>query len=81
MVFVAMGRSDRAIADLEDVTREAPTGARYFHLARAYELANNPRQAQRAFQQARAVFGLKAEHLHPAEQLAFRRLSGEQEPR
>jgi tetratricopeptide (TPR) repeat protein len=66
LVQLKMGRADLAVGDLERVTAEAPTAARWFHLACAYRQAHNPEAARRAFRHAREL-GLQLTQLHPLE--------------
>jgi hypothetical protein len=72
-VSLTLGRGEQAVADLEEATREEPNAARFFHLARAYQLANNTKAAAKAMRQAKAM-KLKPEHLHPVERVVFQQL-------
>jgi tetratricopeptide (TPR) repeat protein len=79
-VYLAQSRYDLAVADLERVTRDAPTGGRFFRLARAYKQASNAKAASKAWREARAL-DLQPQHLHPVERVAFQKLQQELEPR
>jgi tetratricopeptide (TPR) repeat protein len=78
MVYLALGRSEPAIADLEQALADSPSAFRYFHLARAHRLAQHPEAAAQAFRKAEES-GLELEQLHPTERLAFREMSREYE--
>ena len=54
-VYLAQGRAEQAVADLEAATRDAPSGDRFFRLARAYKQANNLRAANTAWRKAKAM--------------------------
>jgi tetratricopeptide (TPR) repeat protein len=70
VVYLALRQPDKAIAALERAANlDTPTGTRYFHLARAYQLANNPAEAAKAFRKAKEL-GLQRTQLHPVEQIA-----------
>jgi tetratricopeptide (TPR) repeat protein len=70
VVFLALKQPEAANADLEKaMVLDAPTGARYFHRARAYQMANKRDAAAKAFREARKL-GLQREHLHPVEAIA-----------
>jgi tetratricopeptide (TPR) repeat protein len=74
MVHLAMNDAAKAIADLEKaVTLDTPTASRYFHLARAYHMANNPEAAIKAFRKAKEL-GLERSKLHPVELAACGKL-------
>src|SRR5207244_3903112 len=79
-VYLALGRGDRAVADLEAATQDAPTATRFFHLARAHKLSNDPKAAARAFRQAKTL-KLRPEQLHPAERVTYQQLALELEER
>ena len=69
VVYLAQRQPEKAIADLQKAAKlDAPTGARCFHLARAYQLAGNQAEARRAFRQARDL-GLRRAQLHPVERI------------
>ncbi len=81
MVHLAMGDSAKAIADLQKaVSLDAPTASRYFHLARAYHMANNRDAAINAYRKAKEL-GLDRNKLHPVERMACGKLLDEMERR
>jgi tetratricopeptide (TPR) repeat protein len=73
LVYLAMGQSESAIADLENALADSPSAFRYFHLARAHRMAHHAEAAAEAFRKA-AESGLAPEQLHPAERVAFREM-------
>jgi tetratricopeptide (TPR) repeat protein len=76
VIFLALKKSDEAITDLQTAIADAPSGFRYFHLARAQVLAHNREAAEEAFRQA-VGSGLMMEQLHPAERVAYREMARE----
>jgi tetratricopeptide (TPR) repeat protein len=76
VIFLALKKSDEAITDLQTAIADAPSGFRYFHLARAQLLAHNREAAEEAFRQA-VGSGLMMEQLHPAERVAYREMARE----
>jgi tetratricopeptide (TPR) repeat protein len=75
-IYLAMGRNDAAIRDLEDALAARPLPEIYFHLARAYLVAGRRNDAGEAIRKAESG-GPRVEGLHPAEPSAFNRLLGE----
>lgn len=75
-VHLALGRGDRAVADLAEATQDTPTATRYFHLARAHAQAKDKDAAVAALREARRM-KLRAEQLHPAERPTLEQLQGE----
>lgn len=73
MVQLKRGRPAEALADLQDAVRESLTPTRCFHLARAHLEAKDRPAAARELRRA-ADLGLQAAHLHPVEQVVYRRL-------
>ncbi len=73
VAYLALGQTEKALADLEQAVADAPTPAKYFHLTRAHHQASNRQAARAALTRATAA-GLTAERLHPAERDAFRQL-------
>src|SRR5207302_373486 len=73
VVNVMLGRSGPAVEDLRLALAEAPTAAKYFHLARAQQCARNPRAADDALRRANAL-GLKSADLHPLERRSYDQL-------
>src|SRR5262249_39598884 len=70
VVLLALNQTREAIADLEKAANlDSPTGSRYFHLARAYYMANDADAAARAFRKAKEL-GFDRSRLHPVEQMA-----------
>jgi hypothetical protein len=68
-----MGQVDRAMTDMEKVVEEAPTGSRYFHLARARWAAKQRSPAAEAMRNA-LKRGLDGNNVDPLEQQDFRKL-------
>jgi tetratricopeptide (TPR) repeat protein len=79
-VYLALGKNDLAIVDLELANADRPLPMRYFHLAQAHRAANNNKTAADLLKKATGA-GLKAEHLHPAERVAFIKLLSEMDQR
>jgi tetratricopeptide (TPR) repeat protein len=79
-VFLVMGRSDLAVADLEELAADQPTAPRYLQLARAHRLANNPAAAAKAYRQAKDA-GLEMAQFHPLERSTLRKTIDELEQR
>ena len=75
LVYMTHGDSKQAIEDLNLSVVDQPSGIKYFHLARAYQLAKDSQAAQNAMHKAVDSFGLKASDLPRLEQNAFRQLS------
>jgi len=76
VVYLTLGRSEPALADLERATRDAPTAAKYFNLARAHHLMRDSKSALAALNQATAL-GLDDKNLHPTEREVYRRVTAE----
>jgi tetratricopeptide (TPR) repeat protein len=76
LAYLAMGRSDLAIKDLEDAIAVRPTAESYLHLAQAYQMANQRNKAHKAWEEAKTR-GLRMDNLHPLERGAYQRLVGE----
>jgi tetratricopeptide (TPR) repeat protein len=79
LVHLALNRPDRAIADLERLNNESPSGPRYFHLARAHQAAKNREEAKAALLRA-TKSGFRPEQLHPMEQVAYQKIVTELSP-
>jgi tetratricopeptide (TPR) repeat protein len=73
VVYLALGRTEEALADFREATAEAASPARLFHLARAHLKARDNASARKALGQA-LTRGLKAENLHPVEQAMCRQV-------
>jgi cellulose synthase operon protein C len=67
---LALGRSDDAIRDLERAVAQIPDGNGYFHLAQAYQGANNRAAAVEALRKAKGL-GVRPD---PLEKAAYDRL-------
>jgi len=76
IVYLALGRTDEALSDLRQVTSEAPSATRLFHLARAHFLARDRDSAVKILRRAREM-GLEPEALHPIEQQTCAQLLAE----
>jgi tetratricopeptide (TPR) repeat protein len=74
-VYLAMGRHDAAIDDLEEAVEAAPRASRLLHLARAYSRAGDTSRAATTFRRAKDL-GLDPRHLHPTERAAYDSLVG-----
>lgn len=74
-VYLAMGKTNEALADLEEAVADDPTsGVRLFHQAQAFAAANRPNSARDAMRKALQA-GLKPSDLQPLELPAYERLS------
>jgi tetratricopeptide (TPR) repeat protein len=80
MVYLALGESRKAAADLEQAIAEKPTAARYFHLARALHMARKKAAAKKKFKRAKEA-GLEAKGLHPLERGAYHQIAKELDSR
>jgi len=76
VIFLTMGKPDRALEDLNQAHADMPTPANCFHLAEAHQLSKNGVAAKNAFEQGRRL-GMKAERLHPLERADYARLAKE----
>jgi tetratricopeptide (TPR) repeat protein len=76
VILIALGQSGPAIKDLEEVVAEMPSASTYFHLAQAYQLAKQSREAAAAWKKAVAR-GLTVDTLHPLERPAFETLQSQ----
>jgi tetratricopeptide (TPR) repeat protein len=79
LAYLALGRPDDAVKDLEGAVAVAPSADAYFHLAQAHLKAGRRPEAVEAFRKAKDA-GLRAETLHPLERDAYRRLNGDLGP-
>jgi tetratricopeptide (TPR) repeat protein len=73
VIYLSLGQTREAIADLTESLADAPTPSRYFHLARAQQQASNEQAAIQAFHQAQDA-GLKPHLLHPVERVAYAKM-------
>src|SRR5262249_11823664 len=80
VVYLSMGRHDRAIEDLEEAVAESPLAPAYYHLAQAYHRAGKADEAGDRFRKAIAA-GLRPEVLHPLERPLFDPWRGKLGPR
>ncbi len=76
VAYLAMGRNDLAIKDLEDAVAVHPSPLKYLHLAEAYLMASRRSEATVALRSARTA-GLSAGSLSPLERETCRRLLAE----
>lgn len=72
-VYIAMGRSDKALADLTVALADSETPVRLFHQAQAYDQAGRRGDASSAIDKAMQK-GLTKDMLHPLELPAFEKL-------
>jgi tetratricopeptide (TPR) repeat protein len=73
LVHLALKDNEKAIADLKEAAADAGTPTRLFHLARAYHLNKEKKQAREKLIDAKSA-GLEVSALHPIEQAAAREL-------
>ncbi len=74
-VYMARGRVDLALADLELAIRDNPTAVRLFHQAQAYDLAGRTSEAANSLRGAeKHESGFQFESLHPLEQNIYKTL-------
>jgi tetratricopeptide (TPR) repeat protein len=73
-ILIAAGKYDRAVADLTDAINQSGTPLRYFHLAIARLKMQQPDEAAKAFQTARAR-GLDPKAIHPDDLPTYRALA------
>lgn len=73
IVYIAQGKANEAITELEEVVAIERRPIYYMHLAQAHEAAGHSREATDAFRQALSL-GLKADSLHPLERKTYDRL-------
>ena len=72
-VYLALGETEKALADMADALADAETPVRLFHQAQAYDQAGKQSEAAAALEKALQK-GLTKEMLHPLEIPAFERL-------
>jgi tetratricopeptide (TPR) repeat protein len=79
LASLTLGRSDLALADLEESVRPSLAASVLalinFHLVQAYQMAGKPREAAKAWRAAKAS-GLEATALHPLELKKYQELAG-----
>jgi cellulose synthase operon protein C len=66
VIYLRMAQSDKAIDDLRTSLAQSPAASRYFHLARALAMAEKPKEAQQALEEAKKR-GFDVKTLHPLE--------------
>jgi pentatricopeptide repeat protein len=66
--------ADLAVKDLQSIVAERPSAVTYFHLAQAYVLAGNLKEARQAWESAKK-HGLSPNHVHPLERDTYERLA------
>ncbi len=76
MVYVASGQPQSAITDLNEAIANAPRPESYFHLAQAYFLLNDRKNAFDSMEKAKAA-GLKVDALDPIERTAYKQLAAD----
>jgi Tfp pilus assembly protein PilF len=76
LVHLALGQTDKALADFKEATSDTPTPTRLFHLARAHNLAKDRDNAVKVLRLAKER-GLSPSALHPVEQESCRQLLAE----
>jgi tetratricopeptide (TPR) repeat protein len=75
VIYVALGRADQAVKDLQDCIDQSPSAVRYFHLAQAHQLARDRHAAAEALRKARdSKPKLEPRQLHPLELKDYERL-------
>jgi cellulose synthase operon protein C len=77
IVYLAQGKSESAVKELEDIVIDNPTGTSYFHMAQAYHAAKNKPAAREALQKALKTYNLKEKELHPFEREKYQQLQAE----
>jgi len=73
VIYTKLGKSQGAITDLIEATKQDASGPKYFHLAQAYLQAGNKQAAAESWAKARAQ-GLTPDRLHPLELPAYQKL-------
>jgi cellulose synthase operon protein C len=72
-VYMAMDNAEKALEDIQAAVADRPTPVRLFHLAQAYSLAGDAKNARAAFDKAKKK-GLTKELLQPLEFSTFDKL-------
>ncbi|HEX5444293.1 MAG TPA: tetratricopeptide repeat protein, partial [Pirellulales bacterium] len=72
-VYLALGKADKAVADLEEAVAQEPSASYYFHLARAHLLRGDRQAAAAALDRAKKA-GLREESLHLLERGEYRKV-------
>lgn len=76
VVYLALGKNDLALQDLEEANAQAPSAARCFHLARGYHVTGKHTAAVAALRRADKL-GLHEERLEPLERDLYRKVREE----
>ena len=76
VIYIRLGRTKEALADLEEAIKEALTPTRCFHLALAHHKARENKAAARELKRANEL-GLVPADLHPVEQKDYRNMFAE----
>jgi cellulose synthase operon protein C len=74
LIYLAQGKSDLAVKELEDIVADNPTGPGFFRLAQAYYGANNKAVAQDNLRRALTTYSLKEMDLDPLERDKYKQL-------
>jgi predicted Zn-dependent protease len=73
-ILLVLDRPRDAIKTLENAIEQMPTGSRYFHLSRVFELTGRRDAARDAWLRATKEFSLSERGLHPLERPYFAKL-------
>ncbi|MBY0522441.1 MAG: tetratricopeptide repeat protein [Gemmataceae bacterium] len=73
VVYLALGKNEDAVQDLEEANAQAPTASRWLHLARAYQATGKQSNAVAALRRADKL-GLHEERLEPLERALYRQV-------
>jgi Tfp pilus assembly protein PilF len=76
IVYLAQGKTQLALKDIEEVVADKPTASSFFHRARIHFAAENRSAARDDLRKAKAL-GLKEKDLHPYERPYYRQLQVE----
>ncbi len=76
VVYMALGRVEDAVRDLENAASFRPVPVVFFHLAEAYRRAGKLADAGKTFQKGKDA-GLTASSIHPLERASYDRLLAE----
>jgi predicted Zn-dependent protease len=73
-ILLVLDRPRDAVKKLEDAIEQMPTGSRYFHLSRAFEMTGRRDAARDAWLRATREFSLNERGLHPLDRAYFEKL-------
>jgi tetratricopeptide (TPR) repeat protein len=76
VTLLAQGKAEQAIADLLAATSDSPSSSKFFHLAQAQKLANDPTAARQSLAKAEEL-GVTGGQLGPSEQKLYKQLADE----